>query len=67
MPKGGSASLNLAGSSGNFLVRWFDPRNGGQLQDGAVTSVRGGGNADLGAPPRDPDKDWVVLVKAAGE
>jgi hypothetical protein len=67
LPKGGSASLNLAGSSGNFLVRWFDPRNGGQLQDGAVTSVRGGGNADLGAPPRDPDKDWVVLVKAAGE
>jgi hypothetical protein len=66
LPRGGSPWLDLPAGAGEFSVKWYDPRRGGALQDGTVTSVRGAGRADLGAPPREPERDWVVLVKAAG-
>ena len=62
---GGSASLDLTGVTGSFPVRWFDPRNGGALQNGSVTSVSGGGVRALGAPPSEPTLDWVALVGSA--
>jgi len=65
LPRGGSATLKLPEASGPFVVRWFDPRHGGELQDGTVKKVDGGAVASLGIPPRDADKDWVVLVQAA--
>lgn len=43
-------------------VAWFDPRNGGELQEGSVTSISGTGSRDLGIPPSNPDQDWVVVV-----
>jgi len=55
--------LNLEDTEGNFTVQWYDPRNGGALSDGSVTSVEGGSMVSLGAPPADGDKDWVVLVR----
>ncbi len=63
LPNGGGASLDLAGASGAFAVKWFNPRAGGPLLDGAVESVRGGGTVALGAPPADPAEDWVVVVR----
>ncbi len=62
LENGGSSNINLNGQSGNFNVKWFDPRNGGNLQDGAVTSVTGGGNRSIGNPPGNVNSDWVVLV-----
>jgi len=59
---GGTPSLNLAGASGAFSVRWFDPRNGGALQTGSVASVTGGGVRSLGSPPSNPSLDWAILV-----
>lgn len=55
--------LNLTDATGEFEVRWFDPRNGGFLQSGSVTSVSGGGSVSLGNPPADADQDWIALVR----
>lgn len=61
-----SASLNLSGQSGNFDVMWYDPRNGGDLQMGSVSTVTGGGIRSLGAAPSASAEDWLVLVFAEG-
>jgi len=61
LPRGGAISLNLP--AGTYSVHWYDPRRGGSLQQGSVASVTGPGVCDLGKPPSDPDRDWVVLVR----
>jgi CubicO group peptidase (beta-lactamase class C family) len=66
LPRGGTTSLELA--TGSYTVRWYDPRAGGALLAGDVREVVGGGRAALGRPPRDPERDWAVLVRrAAGD
>ena len=60
---GGSNSLNLGGQTGNYDVKWFDPRNGGTLQNGSVTSISGGGIRSIGNAPNTPSADWAVLVR----
>jgi hypothetical protein len=54
--------LNLTEANGDFTVQWYDPRNGGELMQGDVTTVKGGSTVSLGNPPADADKDWVILV-----
>jgi Domain of unknown function (DUF5060)/Putative collagen-binding domain of a collagenase len=61
LPSGGAVRLKLG--PGEYSVRWYDPRAGGQLQQGNTTSVEGPGPKPLGNPPSEPGKDWVVLVK----
>jgi len=63
LPDGGPADLDLSGVSGAFEVRWYDPRNGGSLQNGSVTAVAGGATVNLGSPPSATDKDWACLVR----
>ncbi len=63
LPQGGACDLDLTGATGTFTVRWFDPRSGGAMQDGPVTTVTGGGMVNLGQPPHDGDKDWLVVVR----
>lgn len=58
-----TTSLNLGNSGNTFSVKWYDPRNGGDLLDGSVTSVDAKGAVALGNPPNDQDKDWVILVQ----
>ena len=60
LPNGGTTNVNLP--SGDYIVKWYDPRNGGALQDGAVTSLSGGGWRAVGAAPSQTGSDWVVLV-----
>jgi hypothetical protein len=62
LPAGGAAQLDVA--AGHYDVFWYDPRNGGALRKGTLRSVRGPGVQALGAPPKEPDKDWTVLVRA---
>lgn len=59
--------LDLRGTKKEYEVKWFNPRDGGELQVGSVKLVTGGGKVDLGMPPRDVRKDWVVLLKCVGE
>lgn len=55
--------LNLAGASGDFDVRWYNPRTGEFV--GPSTSVSGGRAIALGPPPQDPSLDWAVLLRKA--
>ena len=59
-------SLDLAGVTGDFDVKWFDPRNGGALKAGSVSMVNGGAVVSLGQPPAPATEDWVVLVTCQG-
>jgi len=63
LKNGGTTSLDLSGASGTFTVRWYDPRGGGALKTGSVSSVSGGGTRSLGTPPSDSTSDWTVLVR----
>lgn len=63
LPDGGTNTLDLSNASGEFIVKWFDPRNGGDLKDGSVKKVNGGDIRALGNPPEKSNEDWVILVK----
>jgi CubicO group peptidase (beta-lactamase class C family) len=60
-PNGGAATLNLSG--GTYSVQWYNPRTGGGLQNGSLSSVTGPGAKSIGAPPA--AGDWVALVRYA--
>ena len=60
---GGNQKINLRRQPGTFEVRWFNPRSGGELQKGEVHTVEGDAAVELGTPPGDPGKDWVVLLR----
>ena len=62
LPKGGTTELDLSTATGSFIVKWFNPRAGGALQDGSVKSVNGNGKAALGTPPVDASEDWLVVI-----
>lgn len=63
LPEGGVTGLDLRGITGDFSVRWYNPRDGGPLQTGSVPSVEGGSIASLGSAPSDPTEDWAILVE----
>ncbi len=69
LKNGGTTNLDLsaASSSDIFSVQWFDPRNGGGLQDGTVAQVNGGGVVSLGQAPNNVFQDWAILVTAPVE
>ena len=55
--------LNLGETDKPFKIKWFDPRNGGALKDGSITSVKANGIVQLGVPPNAREKDWVILLQ----
>ncbi|XCF05486.1 DUF5060 domain-containing protein [Tamlana crocina] len=58
----GEINLDLGASTNSYKIKWFDPRKGGDLQEGRISSVKGPGIVELGEPPSEIDKDWMVLV-----
>ena len=62
LPSGGSTELELP--SGDFTLRWFDPRTGRFA--GSETVISGGGRRALGLPPSSTSADWVALVSRPG-
>ena len=62
---GSGWTLNLAGATGQFEVKWLDPRNGGGLQNGSVLFVNGGGTVSLGNAPDNINQDWAAVVRRA--
>ena len=67
LKSGGTTGLDLTGVTGSFEVLWFDPRSGGDFQQGSVATVTGGDSVDLGTAPSAPSEDWVVLVRDLSE
>jgi hypothetical protein len=53
----------LSNAAGQFAVEWFDPRNGGGMKKGSVTTVSGGAAVPLGMPPDSPNEDWLAVVR----
>ena len=58
---GGSTNLTI-NHNATYTVKWFDPRNGGALKDGSVTSISGTGAKSLGNAPNNTSSDWAILV-----
>jgi len=56
-------TLDLSGTSGTYSVQWYNPRDGGSLQNGSASTIEGGKPAALGSAPSDSDKDWIVLLQ----
>jgi len=54
--------LKLEGDR-TFTVKWFNPREGGELKNGSITQVKGEGFQLFGTPPTDDDKDWVAVIQ----
>lgn len=63
---GRSLDLRWVSGRSSFIVRWYNPRTGGQLQTGSVGAVQGGGWRFLGSPPSEWQRDWVALVARRG-
>ena len=63
LPQGGTTDLDLTGAAGPCTVKWFNPRKGGELLAGSVSSLQGGSKASVGLSPADPNEDWVVIVR----
>lgn len=63
LPKGGTTDVNLP--EGMFAVKWFDPANGGPLQDGSVRTVQGGGMVSIGQHASGADR--VALIRQLKE
>jgi hypothetical protein len=69
VPEGGPCSLTL--EPGRYQVHWYNPRTGGALLTGSVTTVEGPGTASLGSPPAPTAPapaqaqagDWAILVR----
>lgn len=63
LPAGASDAHLKADLSSPMTVRWFNPRSGGDLIEGSVSSIEGNGFVSLGTPPSDPELDWVLVVQ----
>ncbi len=57
-----TTSLNLGSTGKEYHLRWYDPRNGGELQEGSIPSLKANGTATLGYPPENKGMDWLVLL-----
>jgi hypothetical protein len=66
LPNGGTTTIDLSGAAGSFEVKWYNPRTGGQLRNGTVSTIEGGGIRGLGNAPADRSNDWAVLIRKAG-
>jgi hypothetical protein len=63
IPSGGNAIIDLSAAKDQFRLSWYDPRNGGELQQGDLALIKGGSKVSTGSAPDHQDKDWVVLLK----
>jgi len=62
LPNGGTTKIQLAAAKNQYSVKWFNPREGGELLDGTVKELPGTGWVSIGNAPADYSKDWVVLI-----
>jgi len=56
-----SAKLSIEAEK-DLIVKWFNPRKGGELQDGSIKTLSSG-IQNPGNPPEEADNDWVIVVQ----
>lgn len=54
--------VNISGDK-KYAVKWFNPREGGEMLTGSVAEIEGKGFRNTGTPPADAEKDWVVVIQ----
>jgi hypothetical protein len=59
LPNGGDTHIDLAGASGTFSLRWFNPREGGAPKAYGKATLDGGSTRTLTAPSAD---DWLAVI-----
>lgn len=59
LPDGGEAELDLSEASGTFSLSWFNPRQGGEL-DNSHSSAKGGSKFQFTAPTKE---DWLAVIR----
>lgn len=63
-PGSEKTAIDLGQTNKTFSISWYDPRNGGDLKIGSVSSIQDQGFQSIGLPPSEPDMDWVALIKS---
>ncbi len=56
-------SIDFTKDSGNYEVKWYNPREGGKLINGEVTNLTGGSVLSIGSSPKETKGDWVALIR----
>ena len=56
-----SGTIDLEQSNCVYTLRWYNPRTG--AFEGDNVSIQGGKQQEIGEPPRQPTRDWVVLLR----
>ncbi len=59
LPQGGETRIDLAGASGEFSIKWFNPREGGKPMAQGPAALSGGSTGTLTAPSAD---DWLAVI-----
>jgi len=57
---GGTTTIDLPDNGGTFDMSWYDPRNGGDLQQ--TTVISGGQAVSVGTAPSNTGSDWAILI-----
>jgi hypothetical protein len=63
LPQGGTTLVDLSEADGEFRLRWYNPRTGGELQTGTVPAVSAGGSVEIGLPPEASRDDWLAVLR----
>jgi Putative collagen-binding domain of a collagenase len=63
LPNGGTTDIDLMDLVGTFSIQWYDPRLGGDTQNGTIASLSAGASGSIGDAPYSSDQDWAVLLK----
>jgi hypothetical protein len=58
-----TTSIDLGAAGKEFSVKWYNPRDGGELQTGSVETLNGNGLVGIGFPPNEKTKDWVAFLE----
>ena len=62
LPEGRTGILKLP-SQHHYDLYWFDPLQGGGLHRGSIEQVEGADWIELGHPPINDGRDWVLLIR----
>ncbi len=58
--------IDLSAATGAFSIDWYDPKAGGELLQGSLSSIKAGRDINIGDPPKPINKknaDWVALLR----
>ncbi len=66
LENGGTTTINLGSDGAAYDLQWYNPRTGGSLQSGSISTVTANGSVSIGNPPGTTNQDWVALLRHQG-